>query len=167
MVIDVVTAPSIDSLEERQHVLHGVDRHAAASDLTERQRRVGVVAHERRHVEGHRQARLALVEQESIPLVGVLALPKPANCRIVQTLSRYMVRCTPRAYGKDPGSPRSRSASIAEFSGPYQAARGRPPRVSGGIGGAVRGSGESDEPCGTPALSIVWVIAPWITWCAR
>ena len=27
------------------------------------------------------------------------ALPNPANWRIVQTLSRYMVRCTPRVYG--------------------------------------------------------------------
>src|SRR4029077_7630342 len=86
------------------------------------------------------------------------ALPKPANCSIVETLSRNMVRCNPRVYGKDPGSPRSRSTSIAEFSGPYQVARGRPPRVSGGMGGADRRSGEPDEPWGTPALSIVCVI---------
>src|SRR4029077_5966131 len=86
------------------------------------------------------------------------ALPKPANCRIVPALSRYMVRRTTRVLGKDPGSPRSRSTSIAEFSGPYQVARGRPPRVSGGMGGADRRSGEPDEPWGTPALSIVCVI---------
>jgi hypothetical protein len=36
------------------------------------------------------------------------ALPKPANWRMVQTLPRYIVWCTPRVYGNWPGSPRSR-----------------------------------------------------------
>ena len=40
MVIDVVTAPTSMPLEEREHVLDGVDGDAAATDLTERVRRV-------------------------------------------------------------------------------------------------------------------------------
>ena len=37
----------------------------------------------------------------------LLALPKPAYCRIVQSRPRYMVGWTPRVYGHFPGSPRS------------------------------------------------------------
>ena len=36
------------------------------------------------------------------------AVPKPAYCRMVQSLPRYMVGCTPRVYGYSPGKPRSR-----------------------------------------------------------
>ena len=39
------------------------------------------------------------------------ALPKPANCRMVHGLPRYIVGCTPRVYGNSPGQPRSRSKS--------------------------------------------------------
>ncbi len=45
---------------------------ALAADLAARARVVGVVAHERRHVEGGREARLALLEQEVEARVGVL-----------------------------------------------------------------------------------------------
>jgi hypothetical protein len=37
------------------------------------------------------------------------AVPKPANCRMLQTLPRYIVSWMPRVYGNCPGSARSRA----------------------------------------------------------
>ena len=45
----------IDALEERLHIVEHVDRHAFAADLAEPSRVVGVVAHQGRHVEVHRE----------------------------------------------------------------------------------------------------------------
>jgi len=50
----------VDPVEEHLHVAHRVDRDAAPSDLAARLPCIGVVAHERRHVEGDREPRLAL-----------------------------------------------------------------------------------------------------------
>ncbi len=61
-----------DPAEERLHVGERVDRHAFAADLAERARVVGVVAHQRRHVEGRREARLPVVEQVAEALVRLL-----------------------------------------------------------------------------------------------
>ena len=58
-----------DPLEQRLHVRERVDRDALAPDLAERARMVGVVAHQRRHVEGGREAGLAVVEQVAEALV--------------------------------------------------------------------------------------------------
>ena len=58
-----------DPAEERLHVLERVDRHPLAADLALRPRVVGVVAHQRRHVERGREPRLAVVEQVPEPLV--------------------------------------------------------------------------------------------------
>ncbi len=45
------------------------------------------------------------------------AVPKPAYWRIVQRRPRYIVGCTPRVYGKEPGSPRSRAYEMGASSG--------------------------------------------------
>ena len=61
-----------DAGEERLHVRERVDRDALAADLAERPRVVGVVAHQRRHVEGRREARLPVLEQVAEALVRLL-----------------------------------------------------------------------------------------------
>ena len=61
-----------DPAEERLHVGERVDRDALAADLAERPRVVGVVAHQRRHVEGRREAGLAVLEQVAEALVRLL-----------------------------------------------------------------------------------------------
>ncbi len=61
-----------DPGEERLHVGERVDRHALATDLAERARVVGVVAHQRRHVEGRREARLPVLEEVAEALVRLL-----------------------------------------------------------------------------------------------
>ena len=61
-----------DAAEERLHVVERVHRHALAADLAERARVVGVVAHQRRHVERGREAGLPVVEQVAEALVGLL-----------------------------------------------------------------------------------------------
>ena len=55
--------------EQRLHVLERVDRDALAADLAERARRVGVVAHQRRHVERGREPGLPVLEQVAEALV--------------------------------------------------------------------------------------------------
>jgi hypothetical protein len=45
--------------------------------LAQRARMVGVVAHQRRHVERGRQTRLAMVQQVAEALVGLLRRPEP------------------------------------------------------------------------------------------
>jgi hypothetical protein len=57
---------------------------------------VGVAPHQRRHVERDRQPATAGVEDHPVPLVGLLALPNPANCRMVQVRPRYPVGYSPR-----------------------------------------------------------------------
>ena len=61
-----------NSIEQRRHVVDGRDRHALASNFAERAFVVGVVAHQRRHVERGREPVLALAEQEVEARVGVL-----------------------------------------------------------------------------------------------
>ena len=62
----------VDAGEQRLHVVERVDRHALAADLAERARMVGVVAHQRRHVERGREPGLPVVEQVAEALVGLL-----------------------------------------------------------------------------------------------
>jgi hypothetical protein len=62
----------VDAGEQVLHVVEGVDRDALAADLAERPCVVGVVAHERRHVERGAQAGLAVVEQVAEALVRLL-----------------------------------------------------------------------------------------------
>ena len=62
--------------EQRFHVRQGGDGDAFAADLAEGARVVGVVAHERRHVEGRREPCLPLFEQELEALVRILRRPE-------------------------------------------------------------------------------------------
>ena len=62
----------IDAVEQRFHVGERIHRHAFASDFTFAHRVVGVVAHQRRHVEVSRQAGLTLRDEVFEPVVGVL-----------------------------------------------------------------------------------------------
>ena len=59
-----------DFLEQDLHVLQGVDRDPDLANLAVGHRVVGVVADLGRQVEGHGEPRLALLEQESIAIVG-------------------------------------------------------------------------------------------------
>ncbi len=61
-----------DSIEQRRHVVNRRDRDAFAPNFAERAFVVGVVAHQRRHVEGGREAVLPLAEQKVEARVGVL-----------------------------------------------------------------------------------------------
>ena len=72
IVIDVVTSLERDVAEQHVHVGGGVDRDAAVADLAEALRVVGVAAHQRRHVEGHREPAAAAVEDHLVALVGLL-----------------------------------------------------------------------------------------------
>jgi len=69
----------IYAVEEHFHVGERVDGYAAPADLSARLRRVRVVPHQRRHVEGHGETHLPLAEQEMIAFVGLLRVPKPAT----------------------------------------------------------------------------------------
>jgi hypothetical protein len=74
IVIETDTSPRSMPAEQRLHVVERVDRHALAPDLAEAERGVvGVVAHQRGHVERRRQAGLAVLEQVAEALVGLLA----------------------------------------------------------------------------------------------
>src|SRR5438876_1299407 len=63
-----------DPAEERFHVLQRVDGDPAVAHLAFAQRIVGVVAHQGGHVEGHRQACLALREQELVAAVRLFGV---------------------------------------------------------------------------------------------
>jgi hypothetical protein len=58
-----------DALEERLGVGERIDRDAFSPDLAERALVIRVVAHQRRHVEGRREAGLAVLEQVAEALV--------------------------------------------------------------------------------------------------
>ena len=85
-------------------------------------RRVRVVAHLGRQVEGDRQPGLALLEEVAEARFVSSAVAKPAYWRIVQRRLRYIVGWTPRVNGGSPGQPevailverRSRSAGGVE-----------------------------------------------------
>ena len=72
IVIETLTSPRSMPPNSVSHVVERVDGDALAPDLAERARVVGVVAHQRRHVERRAQARLAVVEQVAEALVGLL-----------------------------------------------------------------------------------------------
>ena len=65
-----------DAGEERLHVGERVDRDALAADLAERALVVGVEPHQRRHVEGGREAGLPVGEQVAEALVRLLRRPE-------------------------------------------------------------------------------------------
>ncbi len=57
MVIDTLMFLEIDTVEESLHVLEKIDGDSFAADLAPTRRVVGVVAHQRGHVEVDRQSR--------------------------------------------------------------------------------------------------------------
>ena len=71
MVIEVVTSRKRNTVEQRLHVGQRTDGHAAFADFALGQRIVGVVAHQRRKIESHREPGLALREQIAEACVGV------------------------------------------------------------------------------------------------
>jgi hypothetical protein len=76
IVIDTLTAPEIDPGEEILHVIGRVDRHTLATNLTEAKRCIGIVTHQRGHVERGRETGLTVIEQVVKPLVGLLSRAK-------------------------------------------------------------------------------------------
>ena len=65
-----------DAAEQVLHVGKGGDGHAALPHLPFRARMIGVVAHQGRKVERHRQAGLPVLEEEFVPLVSVFGAPE-------------------------------------------------------------------------------------------
>ncbi len=63
----------VDAAEQRLHVIQRVHSHTLTSYLSESARVVGVVTHQRRHVERRREAGLTVVEQVAEALVRLLA----------------------------------------------------------------------------------------------
>src|SRR5665809_107684 len=66
----------VDLVEQDLHVGQAVHGHAATADLALRVWLVGIAAHQRGHIEGDAQARLALLDQELVALVGVGRAPE-------------------------------------------------------------------------------------------
>ena len=107
----------VDAGEQRLHVVERVDGDALAPDLAERASVVGVVAHQRGHVERGREAGLPVVEQVVEALVGLLAgaeagelahRPQPPAVHRGVDAARVGVgagaaRSGPRAAGADAG----------------------------------------------------------------
>ncbi len=119
MVIEVVTWPR--SMPSKSASMSSIESTATPQRPTSPSdsRLVGVPSHQGRHVEGDRQAGLALLQEEPVALVGLRGDPNPANCRMVHILPRYMVGWMPRVYGYSPGRGSSRAASRpAASSGP-------------------------------------------------
>ncbi|MPM81023.1 hypothetical protein SDC9_128074 [bioreactor metagenome] len=59
----------VDAVEQDAHVVDGIDGHTDLADLALGDRRVGVVAHLRRQVEGHREAHRPVRDQFLVALV--------------------------------------------------------------------------------------------------
>ena len=72
MVIDVETCPQRDALEQALHVGQRGDRHADAAHFARGQRMVGIHAHLRGQIEGHRESGGALREQIAVAAVALL-----------------------------------------------------------------------------------------------
>ena len=112
IVIEVVTWSSGMPSSRTLHVGQGRDRHAALAELADGLRRVGVVAVQGRHVEGDREAGLALREQVLEARVGLLGACRSRRtcasstaCRDSRSAARRACRGTGRA---GPGRVRSR-----------------------------------------------------------
>jgi hypothetical protein len=62
----------VDALEQVLHVLKRGDGDAALAHFAQGARVVGVIPHERRHVEGDRETGLSLREQEFVAFIRLL-----------------------------------------------------------------------------------------------
>ena len=99
-----------DAVEQRLHVGERGHVDAALPHLAERQRMVGIAAHQRRQIERNAQAGRTRRQQLSIPPVRVLRRPKPRELPHRPELARgsrsdECLACRDTA----PGSPSSRS----------------------------------------------------------
>ena len=63
-----------NAVEEALHVLDGVDGHADLADFAERHRVVGVVADLRGQIEGHRESRGSVGEEEFVAAIGLFCV---------------------------------------------------------------------------------------------
>ena len=61
-----------NAVEKRLHVRERTDGHAAFAHLSERQLMIGVVAHQRRQIEGHGEPGLPLRQQVAETRIGIL-----------------------------------------------------------------------------------------------
>ena len=93
-----------NSLEQRLHVGEARDRDAAFPDLAFGARMIGVVAHERREVERHRESRLPVLEQELVARVRVVRAPesgelahRPQTAAIARGVNPARIRKCARA----------------------------------------------------------------------
>ena len=77
IVIEVVISPMSMPSKSSLHIGERVDRNAAFADFAARLRRIRVVAHQRRHIEGDREPVLALLEQKMISFVGLRRVAEP------------------------------------------------------------------------------------------
>ena len=97
----------IDVGEEVAHVGEAVDRHAAASDFTERHRIIGVESEQRRHVEGRRESLTPGGDDLLETLVGVEGGPEAGEHAHRSTGASGTWRRAPRGCrGRAPGTHR-------------------------------------------------------------
>ena len=136
-----------DAVEEVDHVVEGVDRHALDAHLAEAAGVVGVEAHQGRHVERRREAGLAVVEQVAEALVRLLGgaeagelahrpQPAPVHRRIdaarVGVLAREARGRAPGPSRRGPPPCRGASPRVPRWSRTAPRARpasSRPPRT--------------------------------------
>ena len=135
MVIDVVTSRERNPVEQRLHVGERTDRHAAFADFALGQLVVGVVAHQRRQIEGHRKTGLSLRQQVAEARVGVfgraeagelahgpeaLAIHRRVNAARVGRLAGHAeiaIRIPPGQVGVGVETPNRVAGDGGEFSG--------------------------------------------------
>ena len=116
--------------EERLHVGERVDGDALAPDLAERARVIGVVAHQRRHVEGGREPGLAVLEQVAEALVRLLGRAEAgelAHRPEAAAVHRRVDAARERILARDS---RGRARTRSPRSRACRAARSRSPRSS-------------------------------------
>jgi hypothetical protein len=80
-----------NAVEQRAHVVDGIDGHTGHAHIAGHARMVGVVAAVGGQIEGDRQPFLAGGQVAPVESVGVFAVEKPAYWRTVQGWVTYMV----------------------------------------------------------------------------
>ena len=103
IVIEVVMSASEMPVEQPLHVGQRRDVDAALPHLAERQRVIGVAAHQRRQVERHAQAGAAGGDQVLVALVGLLRRPEAGELAHRPELAAIAGRVDAADVGKLPG----------------------------------------------------------------
>ena len=101
-----------DPLEEHLHILQRIDSHAAAADLSQRAVMVGIIPHDRGHVESHAQPRLALLQQVTVAPVGSGGIAKTG--KLAHRPEASAVHILPHPPGKGIGAGRTEIAPIVQ-----------------------------------------------------